>query len=308
MTTGPALQNAFSVNVEDWFQGEVFARAIPREQWDQLSSRVLGNVLRLLDLLAKRRVSATFFVLGWIADRHPAMVRSIAEAGHEIASLGYSRVQAPRQTPVEFRDDLICAKALLEDLTGRAVNGYRAPDFSVGLSTPWAHAIMAECGYRYSSSVYPIRYESQGVPNSPRFPYRPHQAVLEIPLSTVRIGSHTCATPSGDSFRLYPYRLTQWALARLNQDEGAAAIFHCRPWEIDADQPRVRELPRRGRIRHYFGRARTLDRLDHLLGDFKWGRIDDTYAGDIFGVPLAQTPIASQPVWADQRTPLLTLR
>jgi polysaccharide deacetylase family protein (PEP-CTERM system associated) len=282
--------------VEDWFQVEAFARTIPRQQWDVLSSRVEINLNRLLDSLAEHRVSATFFVLGWIADRHPALVRRIAEAGHEIASHGYGRIRAHQQSAAQFRDDLICSKAVLEELTGQAIIGYRAPGFSLGLATPWAHAIIGECGYRYSSSVRPGPHGAFGVPNSPRFPYRIQPTVVEIPVSSIQILGRTLPGPGGGYFRLYPYRLSHWALQHLNHHEGASAVYYCHLWEIDPEQPKAQSAPLYDRLLHALNLNKTHARIKRLLTDFQWGRIDDTFADDIFGTArsaaASATPLA----------------
>ncbi len=283
MFAEPSVQNAFSVDVEDWYQVEAFAGSIPRRQWELLSSRVESNLSRLLDLLAQHRVSATFFILGWIADRHPGLVRRIAAAGHEIASHGYGRITVNKQTAAEFRDDLICSKAILEELTGQEVIGYRAPSFSLGLSTPWAHAIIGECGYLYSSSVFPVQHGPYGVPNSPRFPYRIQPNVVEIPVSSIRLFGYSLPGPGGGFFRLYPYALSRWAMQRLNRDEGASALYYCRLWEIDPEQPKATDTPLHSRTRHYLNLGKTLHRIEQLLKEFRWGRIDDIFAHEIFG-------------------------
>ena len=284
MPASASVQNAFSVNVEDWYQVEAFAQSVPREQWELLSSRVEANLDRLLALLNKHRVHATFFVLGWVADRHPAVVQRIAAQGHEIASLGYGRLSVSKQTPDEFRDDLICSKALLEDLTGTEVIGYRAPSFSIDARTPWAHSIIAECGYRYSSSVYPMQRGPNGIANAPRFSHRILPNIVEIPVSLIKLFGHSLPGPGGGYFRLYPYSLTRWAMNRLNQQESAAAVYYCQLWEIDPEQPTVNHAPLQTRARHSLNLGRTLQRIDALLGEFRWGRIDDTFAEEIFGM------------------------
>lgn len=283
MPASPTVQNAFSVNVEDWYQVEAFAGSVPRQQWELLTSRVEANLSRLLDLLEKHSVRATFFVLGWIADRHPALVQRIAIKGHEIASLGYGRVSVNAQTPSEFRDDLICSKALLEELVGQEVCGYRAPSFSIGMKTPWAHAIIAECGFRYSSSVYPMQRGTRGVPDSPRFSYRILPNMVEVPVSLIRLFGHSFPGPGGGYFRLYPYRFTRWAMNRLNHQESAAAVFYFHLWEIDPEQPKLQNAPMPTRIKHNLNLEKTLQRIESLLGEFRWGRIDDTFAEEIFG-------------------------
>ena len=277
----PALPaaNAMSVDVEDYFQVQALAGHIARGGWDVIPRRVERNVDRLLDMFATGSATATFFTLGWIAERHPAMVRRIAAAGHELASHGYDHRRADRLTPVRFRDDVRHAKRLIEDIAGCEVLGYRAPTFSIGSANLWAYDILAEEGYRYSSSLYPIRHDLYGMPDAPRFPFRPQGGALwELPLATRRLFGRNYPCAGGGYFRLLPYRLSRRNLRAVNFTERQPCIFYFHPWEIDAGQPRVAGLALRSRARHYTGLARMAGRLERLLRDFRWRRIDEVFA------------------------------
>ncbi len=274
-------RHALTVDVEDWFQVQAFAEVIPRLAWDTLPRRVVANTDRILDLFAAAGVHATFFILGWVAERHPDLVRRIAAAGHEIASHGYGHELVHAIGPARFRADIRRAKALLEDCTGAAVIGYRAPTFSIGTQrTPWAHAILAEEGHAYSSSVYPIRHDLYGDPASPQAPFRPDPSgVVEVPMSVARVAGKAWPCSGGGWFRLFPYPLYRRLLSRAAQS--GPVVFYTHPWEIDPAQPRVTAAPLRSRIRHYVGLRRTVCRLACLLRDFRWDRLDRVFAGAI---------------------------
>lgn len=275
------ITNAMSVDVEDYFQVSAFERHIERSQWEQLPRRVEANTERVLDLFAEKGVSATFFMLGWVAERHRGLIRRIIEAGHELASHGSSHKRATQQRPEEFKTDVADAKALLEDLGGREVLGYRAPSYSIGASNLWAFEILGEVGYRYSSSVYPIRHDIYGMPEAPRFAFRPEQGkgLLEIPVTTLELGGRTWPCGGGGYFRLTPYSLFRWGLRRVNEHDGRAAIFYFHPWEIDPGQPRPHGIGFKTRFRHYLNLDQMEGRLRRLLGDFRWGRVDHVYLG-----------------------------
>ena len=278
-------RNALTIDVEDYFQVSAFERHVSREDWERLPRRVEDNVECILDLLAERRIAATFFVLGWIAERHPSLVRRCCDAGHEIASHGYGHRRVADQTADEFRSDVARTKRMLEDLTGQRVLGYRAPSYSINVATPWAHRILHEEGYRYSSSLYPISHDHYGDPSAPRFPFAPLGAespLLEIPIATIEIGGRRLPAGGGGYFRLFPYLLSRWAIRRLNDVDQASAVFYFHPWEIDPAQPRVPGLPLRSRFRHYLNLDRCFTRLSRLTGDFAWSRMDDVFAGRIF--------------------------
>ena len=271
-----------SVDVEDYFQVSAMEPRISRAMWDDFPCRVTDNVARILDLFDRHRVRATFFTLGWVAERYPAMLRRIVGAGHELASHGMTHVRISAQSRDEFRADVRQAKALLEDVAGVAVRGYRAASFSLGRDTLWAHEILAEEGYAYSSSVYPIRHDHYGIPDAPRGAYRPlaDTGFLEIPIATLELFGQRLPCGGGGYFRLLPYRWSRWALARVNRRDRRPAVFYFHPWEIDPAQPRVDGLSARTRFRHYTNLARMEGRLDRLLAAFSWDRLDAIYLAE----------------------------
>ena len=271
----PRIVNAMTIDVEDYFHVSVFDGIVPRSQWDELESRVCRNTERLLDLLAEHGVRGTFFVLGWVAERHPALVARIAAAGHEIASHGYGHRLVYDQTPAAFRDDVHRAKALLEQASGVQVNGYRAPSYSIVPRSLWALDILLEEGHTYDASIFPIRHDRYGIPVSARHPYvidRPQGHLVEIPASTAHVGGTNLPIAGGGYFRLLPYGWTRWGIRRVNETERRPVIFYLHPWEIDPDQPR---LPTGlvSRIRHYRNLDQTEIRLRQLLSDFAWGTL-----------------------------------
>ncbi|WP_449472059.1 XrtA system polysaccharide deacetylase [Sphingobium chungangianum] len=268
--------NALSVDVEDWFHVGAFERTISRSSWDGLTHRVERNTDAVLALFAEAGVSATFFTLGWVAERYPALMRRIAEAGHEVASHGYDHARVFTLGPEAFRADLRRSRALLEDASGQRVIGYRAPSFSIDHRTPWAHAILAEEGYRYSSSVAPIRHDHYGWPESPRFAWRPVTGsdLLELPVTTAEFGGRRLAAGGGGFFRLLPYGFSRWAIRQVNGREKQPAIIYFHPWEIDPDQPRVAGAPLRSRLRHYSNLSVMANKLRRLTRDFSWTRVD----------------------------------
>lgn len=270
-----------SIDVEDYFQVAAFAPYIERENWDSMPCRVEHNVTRILDLLDRHYTHATFFTLGWIAERYPELVREIVAQGHELASHGYGHARASDQTPESFREDLARAKALLEDIGGVAVRGYRAPSFSIGESNLWAHDVIAETGHRYSSSVYPIAHDHYGMPEAPRFAWRTRAGIVEIPPSSLRLLGRNLPASGGGYFRLLPYSLSRWGIRRINERDGQPCIFYFHPWEIDPDQPRIRQASAKSQFRHYVNLERTANRLERLLRDFRWGRVDDVFAATI---------------------------
>jgi polysaccharide deacetylase family protein (PEP-CTERM system associated) len=266
--------NALTIDVEDYFQVAALAPHFPRASWDITPQRVATNVRRLLGLLREAQVQATFFTLGWVAERHPALVRDIAAQGHEVASHGYAHQRISELGPRAFYDDIRRAKAILEDITGVAVSGYRAPNFSVGSDSPWAFGLIAHAGYRYSSSVYPIRHDHYGMPEAPRFPWRPLPELLEVPVATARLLRANVPAGGGGYFRLLPYPMSRWLIERINRVDGRPAVFYLHPWEIDPGQPRVRAACAKTRVRHYLNLRRTQPRLTRLLRDLRWNRMD----------------------------------
>lgn len=274
------ITNALTIDVEDYFQVSAFAPYIPRLEWNTRECRVEHNVNRILAMLDKHQTKATFFTLGWIAERYPQLVRQIVAQGHELASHGYGHERASDQTQESFFTDIDLAKILLEDLSGVEVRGYRAPSFSIGKNNLWAFDCLQKAGYRYSSSIYPIRHDHYGMPDSPRFAYEVRDGLLEIPVTTVRLFNRNLPSSGGGYFRLLPYAISRWMLGQVNTNDKEAAIFYFHPWEIDADQPRVAGINAKTRFRHYVNIDRMEGRLDQLLRDFKWGRMDQVFLGE----------------------------
>jgi polysaccharide deacetylase family protein (PEP-CTERM system associated) len=269
---GPII-NAMSIDVEDYFHVSVFDGVVPRAQWEQLESRVVRNTQRLLEILAAHNVTATFFVLGWVAERFPSLVTRIASLGHEVASHGYGHRLIYDQTPRAFRDDVRRSKALLEAAAGRRILGYRAPSYSVTPRSLWALDILIDEGYTYDSSIYPIRHDRYGIPLCPRHPYlldRPGGTLVEAPASTTTLGPLNLPIGGGGYFRILPYALTRWGIDRVNRIEKRPTIFYLHPWEIDPDQPRLR-TGFLSRFRHYRNLHLTEERLRRLLGEFRFG-------------------------------------
>ena len=274
---GHSIRNALTIDVEDYFQVSAFAPYIARSDWESRECRVERNVDRILAMLNEHDTQATFFTLGWIAERYPQLVRRIAAQGHEVASHGYGHERASDLSEVAFRADVERAKKLLEDLCGMAVNGYRAPSFSIGPANQWAFECLARAGHRYSSSVYPIRHDHYGAPDSPRFVHRVHEALIELPITTLRLFNRNLPSSGGGYFRLLPYAMTRWMLQRVNTRDQESAIFYFHPWEIDVDQPRIEGIDRKTRFRHYLNLHRMEDRLACLLRDFHWSRMDHIF-------------------------------
>jgi polysaccharide deacetylase family protein (PEP-CTERM system associated) len=296
----PPVVNAMSVDVEDYFHVSVFDGVVPRHRWEQLESRVCVNTDRLLAMFADAGVRATFFVLGWVAERHPDLVRRIVDAGHELASHGYAHRLVYDQTPTAFREDVRRAKGLLEDAGGTLVGGYRAPSYSVTPRSLWALDILIEEGYWYDASIFPIMHDRYGIPVSARHPYalrRHGGALAEVPASTVRVASWNLPIGGGGYFRIFPYAYTHWGIARVNRVEHRPAVFYLHPWEIDPDQPR---LPAGlvSRFRHYRNLAKTEERLRALLRDFRFGPVRDLVLGDAETASAQDTAHAALPyVW-----------
>jgi polysaccharide deacetylase family protein (PEP-CTERM system associated) len=272
-----AIVNALTVDVEDYFQVSALAPHIERHTWDARECRVERNIARLLALFEARGARATFFTLGWIARRYPLLVREIVAQGHELASHGSSHLRASEQSRTEFQRDIDDARKLLEDIGGVGVHGYRAPSFSIGRANLWAFDALAEAGYRYSSSVYPVRHDHYGMPDVPRFAFRTESGVLELPITTTRLLARNWPAGGGGFFRLLPYQASRWAIARVNRVDREPAIFYFHPWEIDPQQPRIAGVSAKTRFRHYLNLDRTEARLSRLLSDFRWDRIDRVF-------------------------------
>jgi polysaccharide deacetylase family protein (PEP-CTERM system associated) len=269
-----------TVDVEDYFHVSAFEASVPRARWDSLESRVVGNTERLLDLFQRARVRGTFFVLGWVAERHPALVRRIAEAGHELASHGFGHRLVYDQSPEEFREDLRRSRAVISSAASAPVRGYRAPSFSITERSLWALDVIREEGFVYDASIFPIRHDRYGMPSAPRHFHAIERAagtLWECPGSTVRVAGTNLPVAGGGYFRLLPYAWTRWGIARLNRTERRAAIFYLHPWEIDPGQPR---LPgsRLSRLRHYTNLDKTEARLERLLAEFRFAPLGDLLA------------------------------
>ncbi|HZG07642.1 MAG TPA: XrtA system polysaccharide deacetylase [Allosphingosinicella sp.] len=274
------MLNALSVDVEDWFQVGAFERVIAKADWDSLAQRVERNSDAVLALFDQAQVKGTFFTLGWVAHRYPALIRRIVAAGHEIASHGWDHDRVFTMAPDAFRADLRRAHLAIADAAGVAPTGYRAPSFSIDARTPWAHAILAEEGYAYSSSVAPLAHDHYGWPEAPRFAFRPLAGsnFLELPVTTVELAGRRMAAGGGGFFRLLPYRFSSWAIGRVNRAEQRPAIFYFHPWEIDPGQPRVTAAPLRSRLRHYSRLSAMRPKLLKLLKQHRWGRTDQVAA------------------------------
>ena len=274
--------NAMSIDVEDFFQVQALADCYPRADWARMESRVERNMDEILALLAENNVKATCFTLGWIAERHPALVRRIVNEGHELASHGYEHVRADAQDRATFRADVGRTRKVLEDIGGVPVRGYRAATFSIGSANLWAFDALEEEGYSYSSSIYPISHDNYGMPDAPREPFRPigGSDFLEIPMSTVVLAGRNLPASGGGFFRLLPYVCSRWAVRRVNERDGRPLIFYFHPWEIDPDQPRPGGVAMKNRVRHYLHLSRMLPRLRRLLGDFRWDRMDRVFLPD----------------------------
>jgi polysaccharide deacetylase family protein (PEP-CTERM system associated) len=277
-----AVKNALSVDVEDWFQVGAFERVIDRADWDSLPRRVERNTDAVLALFEEAGVKATFFTLGWVAARHPGLIRRIAEAGHEVASHGWDHRRVHTLDAKAFRADLVQARAAIEDAAGAEVRGYRAPSFSIDHRTPWAHEALAAEGYAYSSSVAPIQHDHYGWPGAPRFAWRPVEGsdLVELPVTTFELGGRRYAAGGGGFFRLMPYALSNWAVARVNRREERPAIFYFHPWEIDPGQPRVPGAPLKSNLRHYTNLSGMRPKLLKLFRAHAWGRTDEVAAAE----------------------------
>jgi polysaccharide deacetylase family protein (PEP-CTERM system associated) len=269
-------QNAITVDVEDYFQVEALADLISRSDWNSRECRIERNLDRILGIFSDAKVKGTFFTLGWIAERYRSLVRRIVDEGHELASHGHAHLRADRLTPDAFAADISRSKMLLEDISGRAVIGYRAPCFSISERNLWALQAVEAAGYRYSSSIYPIRHDNYGSPGAPRHAFYPFEArqFIEIPISSVRLLGANWPCGGGGYFRLFPLSLSLAALGRIRRGEQRACVFYFHPWEIDPDQPRIGALSLKSRFRHYTNLSRMETRITALLRHFSWNRID----------------------------------
>jgi polysaccharide deacetylase family protein (PEP-CTERM system associated) len=284
------MLNVLTIDVEDYFHVSAFEKHIRRDQWHSFELRVEQNTCRILHLLDEHDVKATFFVLGWVAERCPQLVKAIAAAGHEVASHGYGHQRVGTQSRNEFREDVRRSKYLLEDLTGCPVNGYRAPSYSISRETFWAFDELHGAGYRYDSSIFPVRHDFYGIPDWPRFAgwavrhesgtWEPalekqlgRDSLFELPITTLRLGNKNLPIAGGGYFRLFPYDFTRWGLRRINRQDHQPFIFYLHPWEMDAEQPRINGAGAKSRFRHYLNLDKTEARIRRLLQDFDFASI-----------------------------------
>lgn len=272
-------KNAMTVDVEDYFQVSAFEPYIAKEKWDTLPQRVEKNTHQILDIFEDSGIKATFFTLGWVAERYPGLIRRIIQGGHELASHGYEHIRVTEQTPDEFRIDVSRTKKILEDMSGHEIKGYRAASYSIGAKNLWALNVLQEEGFKYSSSIYPVKHDLYGMPDAPRFIYEPieNQDFKEIPITTVRFANKNLPCGGGGFFRFYPYAFSKWAFNRVNNHEDQSGIFYFHPWEIDPEQPRQQSLSLKTRTRHYLNLDKMEYRIKRLLTDFNWDTMENVF-------------------------------
>jgi polysaccharide deacetylase family protein (PEP-CTERM system associated) len=271
--------NAMTIDVEDYFQVSAFESYINKSQWDNLPHRVEQNTSRILDVLGENNVNATFFTLGWVAERYPQLIHRIINEGHELACHGYEHIRVTEQSPEEFRLDIVKTKRLLEDLGGKEIKGYRAASYSIGADNLWAHEVLFEEGFKYSSSVYPVKHDLYGMPEAPRFMYEPlvNNDFKEIPISTLKLVNKNIPCGGGGFFRFYPYFFSRLAYKFINKKEMESGIFYFHPWEIDPEQPRQQNIDLKTRFRHYLNLNKMEQKITNLLRDFKWDTMDNVF-------------------------------
>jgi len=303
------MENAFTVDVEDYFQVSAFEGVVDRDQWSGFAPRVEDNTRRVLDLLDRRGTKATCFVLGWVAERHPQLVQEIDRRGHEVACHGYSHRLIYNQTPAEFIDETRRAKGALEQIVGRPVRGYRAASYSITRRSLWALDVLVDAGFEYDSSIFPVRHDRYGIPGAPRFPHVIERAdgrsIVEFPISTLNLGGYRLPVGGGGYFRIFPYWLSAGAIAYLNRQERQPAMFYVHPWEVDPQQPRI-AASLLSRFRHYYHLDKCEQRLDRLLAGARFNKVEAVLADYRRGQPLARmryddsgvTPISSSPLAA----------
>ena len=278
----PVLRvNALTIDVEDYFQVSALAPYVSRSHWDSTPCRIERNMDIVLALLREASAKATFFTLGWIAERYPTLIHRIASEGHEVASHGYGHHRASDQSFEAFSSDIRLAKQLLEDMSGQEIKGYRAPSFSIGTKNLWAFDCIAQAGYRYSSSIYPVRHDHYGMPDAPRFAFQSRPGLMEVPVTTSRVWNANVPAGGGGYFRLMPYSVSRWLIRRVNRLDKRPAVFYFHPWELDSTQPRVSGVDAKTRFRHYLNLHQTEGRLRRLLSDFKWDRVDRVFHDEL---------------------------
>ena len=270
------IKNIMTVDVEDYFQVSAFEKTIDRTDWDHIQCRVKDNTLKILDLFEKYNTKATFFCLAWVAERYPELIRRIVDDGHELASHGYDHKRVTNMTRCEFESDVIKSKKILEGISGVQIKGYRAPSYSITKDNLWVHDVLAENGFKYSSSIYPVKHDLYGIPDAPRFKYETEaQNLVEFPITTVRKFGRNLPVGGGGFFRLYPYALSKWAIDNVNHEDKKPSIFYFHPWEIDKEQPVQKGIPLKTRFRHYLNLDKTQNRLERLMTDFQWVSMDN---------------------------------
>jgi polysaccharide deacetylase family protein (PEP-CTERM system associated) len=272
-------KNAMTVDVEDYFQVSAFEPYIAKDQWDTLSHRVQKNTHQILDIFEDKNIKSTFFTLGWVAERYPDLIQRIIKDGHELACHGYEHIRVTEQTPEQFRGDVSRTKKLLEDMSGHEVKGYRAASYSIGAKNLWALNVLQEEGFKYSSSIYPVKHDLYGMPDAPRFMFEPieNREFKEIPITTIRLGGKNIPCGGGGFFRFYPYAFSKWAFNRVNHTERQSGIFYFHPWEIDPEQPRQEGLSFKTRTRHYLNLHKMENRIKQLLTDFNWDTMENVF-------------------------------
>ena len=276
MTPLPKKQ-ALTVDVEDYFHVSAFEKAIDKADWNNLELRVETNTYRLLELFEQKQAKCTFFTLGWVAERCPNLIKAIVDQGHELASHGFAHQRATEMTPEQFLTDVSKSKQILEDASGQAIIGYRAPSFSINDSNTWVYEVLAELGFEYSSSTYPIEHDLYGVPNWPRFKYQRDEGIIEIPVPTVRKNERNTGIGGGGYFRLYPYWLSKRRIDNYLNTEQQPYSFYFHPWEIDPEQPRVAGASIKSRLRHYLNLSRMEGKVERLLEDYQWDTMKSVY-------------------------------
>lgn len=280
------ITNYLTIDVEDYFHVSAFEKQSPPDTWAERECRVDRNTDRVLALLDEKEVKATFFILGWVAERYPQVTKSIAANGHEVASHGYLHQRVALQDRQTYREDIRRSKKLLEDQTGAAVLGYRAPSYSITRATDWAFDELIAAGFQYDSSIFPMKHDFYGIPDWPRFagyavkagsgwqnseqPGKEGESIREIPITTLRLGARNLPIAGGGYFRLLPYCVTRWGLNKINRDENQPFVFYLHPWEFDPKQPRMEGASAKSRFRHYLNLGKTKRRFESLLDDFEF--------------------------------------
>lgn len=269
--------SALTVDVEDYFHVAAFEKNIRPADWDSMPVRVERNTYRLLEMFAEQEAQATFFLLGWVAERYPELVKAIHNAGHEVASHGYNHTKATQQSRSEFAQDIIATKKLLEDITGAQVYGYRAPSFSIDKTNEWAFAELKAAGYLYSSSTYPVKHDLYGTPDWPQQPYMRPEGIWECPMPILNWAGKQLPVAGGGYFRLLPYWLSKRLINRYLKSSNSPYMFYFHPWEIDPEQPRINEASAKSKFRHYVNLGRMEGKLTSLLQDYQWNTVKQVF-------------------------------